>query len=1208
MNGKKWIVGLSLLLLAFLATAQSDLCRKSTEGTNFWFGFMESRNYHSAHFVEITVTARETSNFQVFIGHNETPFNGTYTVQANNKERVLIPWQMVEATGSEEIQDRGIRLVSEKPVNVYALNWDANSADVAVIYPASSLGNEYFAICYEPHISENKDGTYVNGRNSEFLIVATEDATSVAIVPSKVTDKLVNAGDTIKIVLNKGEVYQVQSMNHDGLTGQGDLTGSYVLADKPVAFYSGSLGTTVPADPGVSAWDHLYEQIPPVPSWGRDYYAVPLKSREQDRYRIMAAQDGTVVHVDGQAPILLNRGEFSEMVLYHNQPSRIYAEKPILVVQYSQSKSIDNAYTGGNGDPFMIVLSSSSQSKNDVTFVTYDSDQIKKYYVNVITLTEETGNLRLDGNAFQSEFSPFPNSQYSWAQLDLNPGTYRMWNTNEDRGFLAYVYGFGGVESYGYGVGFNLDLVLDLGESIDFQGDTLLLCHGESRTLDAGPYFDSYAWNTGETSQQLTVTEGGMYAVTTKTIDGCELKDSIFIYVSHPQTNLGADLVEECYPFSMQLDGQDGFEDYLWQNEAGDFLSDTRLLEVSQTGEYRLTVTDQYGCTAGDTMNLVVFPVPELSLSGQALICGQLSTDVSVAITGAPEPVWNYEGSFRWSSNKPDLVSFSGENLTSATVHASEWGTYDIYYHLNTIDGCEQADTFQVRFHPIPTSTFTFDDDSKCEGYSKKLIYTGLATDSATLYWDLDGCRFVDTIDWRNYIVTVGAFLNKPPYINLVIDDNGCWSDTTIIPMGAKPNYTMDADKLRGCDSLTVHFSSTLIVPDNVDYVWTFDDGEVITSQNATKHFDAPGFYDVGLTITNPVTGCQSGFTLDSMIRVFPTPTASIVADPDFCYPDSARVFYEHSIDSSFCYWSFDGAHQLGEGNDSITVLLDQPQASVQLVVDEYGCFSEPDLVALKRKPHFDFSAGVLEDCQPASLSFFAEQTDPALDYTWLTPFSSVETGLSINVAFPDSGHFDMGLIGRSMATGCADTLLKPAWVWIHPKPVAAFEVDYPIATIENANLNFSNQTQFADDYLWDFGDTETSFAQNPQHTYLELGKYTARLFAESKYGCKDTSEMEIQILPFNVYSPNAFRPDSDIPENRTFMPVGLGADRSRFNLKVYDRWGQIMFESNTPDNPWDGSTKKGDPAPMGNYVWIARFFDLQGYEHNQKGQILLIR
>ncbi|WP_372936391.1 hypothetical protein, partial [Mariniphaga sediminis] len=77
--------------------AQDDLCRKSTEGTEFWFGFMESRNYHNQHFVEITVTARETTNFQVFTGKDETPFNGTYTVQANNRVRIEIPWQLVEA-------------------------------------------------------------------------------------------------------------------------------------------------------------------------------------------------------------------------------------------------------------------------------------------------------------------------------------------------------------------------------------------------------------------------------------------------------------------------------------------------------------------------------------------------------------------------------------------------------------------------------------------------------------------------------------------------------------------------------------------------------------------------------------------------------------------------------------------------------------------------------------------------------------------------------------------------------------------------------------------------------------------------------------------------------------------------------------------------------------------------------------------------------
>ena len=137
----------TLLFISFLVFAGStiaqndDLCTRSTEGTDFWFGFMESRNYHNQHYVEITVTARETTGFEIFTGKNETPFNGKYTVQANTSRRIQIPWELVEATGSEEIQNKGIRLVSEKPVNVYALNWDRNSSDVALIFPVESIGN-----------------------------------------------------------------------------------------------------------------------------------------------------------------------------------------------------------------------------------------------------------------------------------------------------------------------------------------------------------------------------------------------------------------------------------------------------------------------------------------------------------------------------------------------------------------------------------------------------------------------------------------------------------------------------------------------------------------------------------------------------------------------------------------------------------------------------------------------------------------------------------------------------------------------------------------------------------------------------------------------------------------------------------------------------------------------------------------------------------
>ncbi len=311
-------IHISILIVIFLpviVVAQDDVCRKSTEGKDFWFGFMESRNYNPDHYLEITVTAREATNFTISVGPDEIPFKGPYFVDSNSSTQVKIPWELVETIGSEQIQDKGIHLVSEKPVNVYALNWDQNSADVAVIYPIESLGFEHFAMCYYPDIDLNNPYSG-NGRNSEFLIVATMDSTVIEITPTKVTDQLKPKDSTFIIVMNKGEVYQVQSENLEGSAqnGQGDLTGSYVKADKPIAFYSGSLSTRIPF--GECCWDHLYEQIPAIRSWGREYFVVPLKSREQDRYRILAAEDNTTIQISGRTPFTLDRGEFEEVVFF----------------------------------------------------------------------------------------------------------------------------------------------------------------------------------------------------------------------------------------------------------------------------------------------------------------------------------------------------------------------------------------------------------------------------------------------------------------------------------------------------------------------------------------------------------------------------------------------------------------------------------------------------------------------------------------------------------------------------------------------------------------------------------------------------------------------------------------------------------------------------------------------------------------------------
>jgi gliding motility-associated-like protein len=101
---------------------------------------------------------------------------------------------------------------------------------------------------------------------------------------------------------------------------------------------------------------------------------------------------------------------------------------------------------------------------------------------------------------------------------------------------------------------------------------------------------------------------------------------------------------------------------------------------------------------------------------------------------------------------------------------------------------------------------------------------------------------------------------------------------------------------------------------------------------------------------------------------------------------------------------------------------------------------------------------------------------------------------------------------------------------------------------------------------------------------------------------------MEIEILPFNVYTPNAFRPDSEISENREFMPVTIGVDPEKFSLVIFNRWGEQVFESKSPDQKWDGKLKNNANAPVGNYVWKAEFADIQGFWHSMKGQVMLIR
>jgi hypothetical protein len=671
-------------LIAFisplLADGKLNPCHYSTEGKDFWFGLMQNRFTGAEHYTEITVSSRKGAQFTVTYGPGETLID-SFVVTADSSQTVRIDYELLEATGSENVEDKGIHLISTDSVNVYALNYRTRSSDVAVIYPTESLGKEYFAMCYTPHPTQTVES------NSEFLIVASVDYTTVKITPTVDTDRGKKANITYSISLNRGQSYQVQSMDSN-IAGQGDLTGTAIVSDQPIAFYSGAKSTAIPYT-GQSR-DHLYEQIPPTNTWGREFYIVPLRLRSKDTYRILAAEDGTIVTVEGLGKSkTLNRGAFWEFDLASNKACRVIASKKILLAQFCRSQEADEV--NGVGDPFMIILSPMSQRINDVTFVAYETDLIRDiFFVNIITKTSEVGNITFDGSAIRSAFRNFPKGGYSYAQLPITKGTHRLENPDlKNGGFLAYVYGFGNnnnTESYGYGVGFNLDIQLEIGGSFDYAKDTLVICQGSEIKLEAGEYFETYWWNTGKTTPSISVTEQGMYSVTATTVAGCQKTDSLFVKVDSPKISLGKDTAV-CLPGEFVIQPAKGFVQYIWQDG---FAGQTFTVESS--GDYSVTVTNEKGCQASDTIHVDVL-MPRLSFTPDYRVVTINHPDITFINQTAGALYYNW-----------DFGDGTGSREISPSHHYPNIGRYHVVLEAVNNLGC--SDTLRIDVEVIPIKFF----------------------------------------------------------------------------------------------------------------------------------------------------------------------------------------------------------------------------------------------------------------------------------------------------------------------------------------------------------------------------------------------------------------------------------------------------------------------------------------------------------------------
>jgi gliding motility-associated-like protein len=406
--------------------------------------------------------------------------------------------------GSEYIDSMGLKIVTQDDVTITAHHHRLFFGEASIVFPITELGDEYMVMAHDD---------FYNYSPSEFVVLATEDNTTIDITPSALTIGFRPAGVPFSIVLDAGDVYQVQSM--------GDLTGSAVKArdGKKIVLFSGARQANVHC---LYADDHLYEQDLPVKFWGMRYAAVPYMGQGGDVFRTLAAHDQTEIYFNCVKVRTLSKGQYFDTLV--NTSVIINASRPVAIAQFSRS---NDCTLGNNGDPTMLMLSPVSHFSTKVMFNALahavSGSPYNVHYVNIVCRTSGAGQVFLDNAPVGSSFTPIPGSPgYSTARISLIQGSHTL---ESDSGFIAYSYGFGNYIGYAYQVGYEGSR--GYGDDLAIQHDTGS-CAGEAVAftgISAGA-ISGWQWSFGDGSSSNlqnvshSYSSGGTYSVILSAVDG----------------------------------------------------------------------------------------------------------------------------------------------------------------------------------------------------------------------------------------------------------------------------------------------------------------------------------------------------------------------------------------------------------------------------------------------------------------------------------------------------------------------------------------------------------------------------------------------------------------------------------------------------------------------------------------------------------------
>jgi gliding motility-associated-like protein len=738
-----------------------------------------------------------------------------------------------------------------------------------------------------------------------------------------------------------------------------------------------------------------------------------------------------------------------------------------------------------------------------------------------------------------------------------------------------------------------------------FSADTLSCTSEPINFTDSssGPSL-TYLWDLGDgtTSSQKNLvhlyTAEGIYPVSLSITDkyGCSsyISKPAYVRIGNPKADFTvSDTLGTCPPLIANFTNNSvNYSTWKWDFGDGSISTErnpSHFYSTAGTFNAVLTIYSVSGCTSQKSQTIKVNgPTGVLSYSNVEG-CNPLQTSFQAHT--------KKNTSFVWDFNDGTTISTKDSNV----VHTyTAPGKYLPKMILEDVNGCKVAVTGKdsIGVYGI-TASFDRNSNLVCDSGSVSFANTSITNDVIENYYWNFGDGTTSTSAQPNHLY------NRPGSYKAslkVITQRGCVDSVkNPEPVIVNPSPKIKINGNAGaCVPAVINFYGIISNPgtSTVSWKWDFANGNASTLQNpAAQTYPSSGNFTI-TAIGFSSNGCSD--TVRKPVEIYPLPTLSIAADTVVCVGSSETL----SVSGAQTY-SWSPSKYLSCINCAAPVT--RTDSAIQYHVrgtSNKGCVSF-DSVSLVVKYPFKLSFSKPDTlCIGRSVKLYAQGTDK---YAWY-PSTGLDNPSSSSPTASPTSTTTYQVIG-SDSKGCfRDTAYVPVKVYPYPEVNAGAD----------QTINVGNQIQIVPTISQDVTSVEwtpsigivsqhyPSITVNPNESL----EYTVR--AKNEGGCVAEDKVSVYVLcnNANIFVPNTFSPNGD-GANDIFYPRGSGVFKI-LNLKVFNRWGQIVFEksnfnANDASAGWDG-TLKGKQLPPDVFVYMLQVVCDNNSTLTFKGNIALIR